>query len=294
MDWARDLPTWPHHDLSRRVTLGTHRWHVQETGTGPTLLLLHGAGASTHSWRDLIPLLAGRFHLVALDLPGQGFSQSTARNRCGLQAMTADIEALCRDQGWHPSGIIGHSAGAAIALELSARHDPSGRAAPEVIGINAALSRFEGIAGWLFPLLAKLLALNPLTSLMFTAGRNSAARARRLIEGTGSTLSEDGLGYYARLIADRAHVDGALQMMAQWEIDGLIDRLPQIKTRTLLIAGDRDRAVAPSVSENAAQRLPHADCHVMHGTGHLLHEERPEEVADLILRWLDRADHTRP
>ena len=47
-----------------------HRWHVQVLGEGPTVLLLHGAGGATHSWRGLAPLLATDHRVVMLDLPG--------------------------------------------------------------------------------------------------------------------------------------------------------------------------------------------------------------------------------
>ncbi|MDU9006673.1 alpha/beta fold hydrolase BchO [Sedimentitalea todarodis] len=288
MDWERDLPTWPLNHLSRRVVHGINKWHVQETGTGDTLLLLHGAGASTHSWRDLIPLLAETHHVVALDLPGHGFTQVARQGRSSLTAMTQDIAALCTAEGWAPSAIIGHSAGAAIALNLVQTSTDDKGPLPAVIGINAALGRFEGIAGWLFPLLAKLLALNPLTSLAFSAGRNTQSRARRLIQGTGSTLTEEGIGYYARLISDRNHVEGALQMMAQWNIDGLLDRMATIKTRCQLIIGGDDRAVKPEISMRAAALIPQAEFVELPKLGHLAHEERPQELVRQIQRWLEQ------
>ena len=60
--------------LALTVAAGGLRWHVQVAGDGPVLLLLHGTGAATHSWRDLLPLLAERFTVVAPDLPGHGRS----------------------------------------------------------------------------------------------------------------------------------------------------------------------------------------------------------------------------
>ncbi|MFW2542891.1 alpha/beta fold hydrolase BchO [Primorskyibacter sp. 2E107] len=281
MDWTRDLPSWPHAALSRRVLCRPHQWHVQETGSGPTVLLLHGAGASTHSWRDLIPSLADHFHVVALDLPGQGFSRLGARNRCGLEKMSADIGTLCADQGWAPALIIGHSAGAAIALNLSLILPD----APKVIGINAALGRFDGIAGWLFPVLAKVLALTPLTALAFSSGSDPMARARRLIESTGSQLDEHGLGFYARLISNRDHVDGALKMMAQWSVDALLDRLTDIPAPCLLLTGEKDSAVQPAVSAGASRRLRTAEVVTLSDLGHLAHEEDPDRVLRCILDW---------
>jgi len=282
MDWARDLPGWPLSETSRRIPHRPHRWHVQEAGTGPTLLLLHGAGASTHTWRDLAPDLARDHHVIALDLPGQGFTAMGARGRSGLAQMAADIAALVTAEGWQPQAIIGHSAGAALALRMALDlPDP-----PRIIGINAALSPFEGLAGWLFPVMAKVLALNPLTALAFTAGGNRQARARRLIESTGSRLDDAAIGYYARLIGDRAHVEGTLQMMAQWDVSPLIDRLPGLAAPCLLITGDGDRAVPPDVSARAAARLPDARHLCLAGLGHLAHEEEPAQIAGLVRDFL--------
>jgi magnesium chelatase accessory protein len=286
MDWSRDLSDWPLNRVSRRITCKPHQWHVQEDGSGNTLLLLHGAGATTHTWRDILPELARTYHVVALDLPGQGFTRLGSRGRCSLPHMTSDILSLCKAEGWRPKAIIGHSAGAAIALSIADSIAQTGENPPAIIGINAALGRFDGVASWLFPLLAKLLALNPLTAHAFTLGGNHMARARRLIESTGSQISEEGLALYARLIADRGHVDGTLQMMSQWNTDVLNRRFAEIGAPCLLMAGDADKAVAPKISKDAAGKLGNAVYVPLPELGHLAHEENPETVLAHIRSWL--------
>ncbi|MEM6481676.1 MAG: alpha/beta fold hydrolase BchO [Pseudomonadota bacterium] len=283
MDWARDLPVWPNADTSRRIRQRPHDWHVQETGSGPDILLLHGAGASTHSWRGLLPVLSKSFRVIALDLPGHGFTRAGNRSRLALDTVAEDIATLCAAQEWHPRVIVGHSAGAAVAIALSEKVTPC----PQVITLNAALDRFDGFAGWLFPAFAKMLALNPFTSVAFAMGGGSALRARAIITSTGSQLSEEGYGYYARLLSDRAHVDGTLQMMARWNTDSLYYRLPEIETRCLLVTGARDTAVPPRVSAMAATRLPQGELRELDDLGHLAHEEDPETIAQLIEAWID-------
>lgn len=281
MDWHRDLSGWPNHDLSRRVRCRPHDWHVQETGQGRTILLLHGAGASTHSWRDVIPLLAHDSHVVAIDLPGQGFTRMGTRSRCGLEPMTEDIAALCADQGWQPALVIGHSAGGPIAFNLARRlPDP-----PAVAGINAAMGHFDGVAGWLFPLLARALALTPLTAYAVTLGGASRSRARRIIESTGSRLDDIGIDYYARLLGDAQHVDATLQMMAQWDVTPLLNRLDEVAAPCLLVTGDNDRAVPPENSARVCRQLPGARHLPLPGLGHLAHEEDPERVVTEIRSW---------
>ncbi|SLN57813.1 Sigma factor SigB regulation protein RsbQ [Roseovarius gaetbuli] len=260
MDWGRDLAAWPLNDVSRRIHHPPHHWHVQEMGSGPLALLIHGAGASTHSWRDIMPALARTHRVIALDLPGQGFTRAGARRRLGLAGMSEDITSLCLAQGWQPSLIIGHSAGAAVAVALAQNlAGPTGQP-PDILRINAALGRFEGVADWLFPALVKLLALNPFTASRFTLGADKTTRARRLIEGTGSRISPEGLALYGRLIGDREHVDATFHMMAQWSLDGLLEALPGI-TACLLVTGAHDLAVPPETSIRAANRMPRARDH---------------------------------
>lgn len=280
MNWSRDLPTWSLPDWSRQVPVAPHRWHVQEAGSGPTLLMLHGAGASTHTWRDLMPALAESHHVVAIDLPGHGFTGSPSGRRLGLEPMARDVAALLRDQGWSPSAIIAHSAGAALGLRLAQTEGIK-----TLVGINPALAPFGGVAGWLFPVLAKMLSLNPLTVPLFLFG-TSPQRTRRLIEGTGSKLDDEGLAFYTRLMSDGAHVRGTLSMMANWSLDALLRDLPDIGVRALFLTGALDQAVPPRTALEAAEQMRDARVETLPGLGHLAHEEDPEAVLPRIVDFL--------
>jgi magnesium chelatase accessory protein len=280
MRWPEDAAGWPMAAHSRFVIHRPHRWHVQEAGDGPLILLIHGAGGATQSWRGVFPLLTQRARVVAIDLPGQGFTQLGARMRCGLDHMAEDIWSLCRYEGWAPDVIVGHSAGAAIALRMAELG-----ACDRVIGVNAALGNFKGVAGWLFPMLARALALSPFTAGLFAASVTEQS-VRSLIRGTGSTIDAEGLALYRRLASDRAHVDGTLAMMAQWRLDALLRRLPDNPARTTLIVGDRDLAVPPGTSHEAAALMRAADVVTLAGLGHLAHEEDPATVAGIVMEAL--------
>jgi len=285
-----DLPAgdWPNRQASRIIEHAPHRWHVQVLGQGADLLLLHGAGASCHTWAALAPYLSDRYRLIMVDLPGHGWTRS-ARGRARLGDVAADLAALCTVQGWVPEHILGHSAGAAIALEMARQ----GKIAPKgLVLINAALENFRGAAGWLFPIMAKMLALNPFTGILISQGGRSLSQVRTILSSVGTELGEDALSRYATLIARRAHVDGTLAMMAQWSLNDLNRALPGITTPTLFLHGARDGAVAPDVARRAAARMPNAALHVFPGLGHLLQEEAPDQVAQDILRFLAAAPET--
>ena len=280
MRWPDDLAGWPLAEYSRQVLCRPHRWHIQEAGKGETLILIHGAGGATHSWRGVFPILAQHFHVVAIDLPGLGFTQVGARHRMGLAPIAEDLATLMKDQGWQPKAIIGHSAGAAVGLQLL-RNGLDAR----VIGINAALSNFGGVAGWLFPFMAKALALNPLSSRLVSKTATPGS-VKGLIKGTGSDIGPEGEALYLRLTRDRSHVDATLSMMSQWSLDRLVAGFPKITQPVDLIITDGDTAVPNASSIDAAKRLPNAQVHLVKGLGHLAHEEDPVQICALIERCL--------
>lgn len=277
-----DLPAdWPLRDHSTTIASPPHRWHVQTLGTGPTLLLLHGAGGATHSWRHLAPLLAPRFRIVMPDLPGHGFTRQGNRSRMGLDGMAEDTIRLLHHMNEAPQAIIGHSAGAAIALRMAETLPLRA-----VVGINAALGPFEGIAGVIFPAMARALALIPFIPTAFSRLSGTPQRVAALIDSTGSQIDAQGLDLYRRLVANPAHVDGTLSMMAQWRLDGLLTRLPLLTTPTLLIATEDDRTVPADVSARAAARMPAARLLRLPDGGHLVHESHAGTVADAVTAFL--------
>lgn len=280
---ARPPRDWPNADLSRFVDTRRQRWHVQRIGAGPKVLLLHGAGASLHSWRDMLRPIGAFADALALDLPGQGYTEAKVPGRFGLNPMAEDISALLEAEGFRPDLTVGHSAGGAIALWMAAA-DLSAPA--QVLGLNPALMPFQGVAGLVFPPLAKLLAMNPLTAHFFARAAASPMSVRNLIEGTGSHVSEAGLEQYRTLIADHRHVDGALRMMASWNLDPLLAALPDIAVPATFAIGQNDKAVPPDTTRRQAARMPNARVLEYPGQGHLMHEETPEVFVSLVRRLL--------
>ncbi len=278
--WERDGRDWPHRALSRFVQAGPLTWHVQEMGEGPVIVLLHGTGAATHSWRQLMPLLAENHRVIAADLPGHGFTRGRPSGGLTLPGMAAAVTALLAALELQPDKLIGHSAGAAIALHMA----HSGFEVPEVVGLNAALSPFPGFFAPLFQGLARALVLNPLVPRLFAASaRTSGDTGRFLIRSTGSHIDAEGVRCYALLLGNAHHCRGALEMMAGWDLAGLQRDLPKVKARVRLIHGAKDAAVPVSSVEQAARLIPHVQLSVLAGLGHLAHEERADLVAEAIM-----------
>ncbi|WP_043360893.1 alpha/beta fold hydrolase BchO [Belnapia sp. F-4-1] len=278
-DWATDGRDWPNRAASRFVKAAGLRWHVQMAGEGPVLLLAHGTGAATHSWRGLLPLLARRFTVVAPDLPGHGFTDTPAGARLSLPLMARALTELTRTLGLSPGLAIGHSAGAAILARMTL---DAGIAPRAVIGLNAALLPFEGFAGQVFSPIARLLAGVPAVPWFFARRAAERSVVERLLRDTGSTLDARGVELYARLVRRPAHVAAALGMMANWDLHPLLRDLRRLKPPLVLLVGGADRTIPPADARRLKAMLPGLRVIPLPTLGHLAHEEQPERIAALI------------
>jgi magnesium chelatase accessory protein len=279
-DWEIEGRDWPNREASRFVTAGDMRWHVQVAGEGPMVLMLHGAGAATHSWRDLTPILAERFTVVAPDLPGHGFTAMPPDNRLSLWDMARRTAQMLEVMQVRPTMVVAHSAGAAIALRMSL--DGRFGEAP-VVAINGALQPFAGAVAPLFRGLAMGLFVNPLAVHLFAQAARDPGRVARLIRGTGSIIDDRGVELYGRLLRKPGHVAGTLGMMGSWNISDMLGSLPQLNAELTLVVGSRDQAVPPSVADEVCASVPGATIVGLPGLGHLAHEERPDLVAALLM-----------
>lgn len=262
------------------VDVRPHRWRLLRAGHGPLALCLHGAGGSADSFGPLMEELSGSLTMVAPDLPGHGATRLGASDRSGLDHMAQDVSALMNALGSRPELTISHSAGAAIALAADASLSPRGH-----IVINAALNGFEGLAGWLFPALAKGLSATPFASEMLSRHLSQGKRLHALLKATGSDVTDDVMERYLSLVRNPEHVKGTLRMMASWNLQPLLSALPEIKTPVLLIAARGDGTVPISVSKQAEKTLLNARLEV-HDGGHLLHEENPALVAKSVTDFM--------
>jgi len=284
-DWARDGRDWPHREASRFVSSGGLRWHLQTFGPppdrAPSVLLLHGTGAATHSWRGLAPLLAGSFHVVAPDLPGHGFTGMPAPRTLSLPGIAGAVATLLRTLGVSPALVVGHSAGAAIGARLLLDGDGTARG---LVGLNGAWLPFGGLPGQFFSPAARLLAGfgNATPARLFARLAAHGPVLDRLLTGTGSSIDAAGRRCYARLAANPGHVAGALTMMAHWDLRPLLRDLPRLDAVLLAIVGTYDKTVPPSQSARVVRLVPQATVLLLDGLGHLAHEEQPQPVADAI------------
>jgi magnesium chelatase accessory protein len=287
MDWQAHRPTWPHGERSRFVQAGGVRWHVQQAGQqGPRVLLIHGTGASGHTWRDLLEPLAEHAQVWVVDLPGHGFSSLATGQGMSLPGMAASLHALMQSLAVPVDVFIAHSAGAAIAAQMVIDQQLTPQA---LIGINPAWLPLPGLAGLLFPPAAKLLALTPFVPQWFAKQASGPGMLEKLLDGTGSVLNETGKALYAELVADPEHALGALKMMAAWDLSQGAHTVRQLRCPVHMLVGERDRAVPPAQAHQALGLLADGHLESWAGFGHLVHEEAPTQCVQYLVKTLAQA-----
>ena len=291
---------WPHRDASQFLRVQGLRWHVQhwpgseriaQAGASghddkprrgkPVALLLHGTGASSHSWRHLAPLLAQHFEVLAPDLPGHGFTITPEAQDLSLPGVARALRDLLAQLGLQPQLLVGHSAGAAIACRLVLDGMPTVRA---LVAINGALLPLRGAAGQLFLPMARLLSANPLVAPAFSRWAAGPRTTQRLLQSTGSRIDTAGQRCYEQLVATSRHTAGTLRLMASWDLRPLQRELDQLPVPLHLIVGEGDRTLSPAHADRVRQLLPRAPLHRLTGCGHLAHEENAAAVAAICER----------
>ncbi|MEO1593685.1 MAG: alpha/beta fold hydrolase BchO [Pseudomonadota bacterium] len=282
---------WPGARFSRHVDAGGLRWHVQVQGRGAPILFLHGAGASAHSFRPLVASLAEHYTGIAVDLPGHGFTSAFSHGAYTLRRTARAVGDLISALDVAPALIVGHSAGAAIALQWLL--DQPADARPALLALNPALRPFGGVAGFAFPVMARLAAASG--SLPRYLARRAADRRQveRLLRGTGSQVPEAMLDSYQYLMRKPEHVQAVLSMMAGWQLEQMVRAVRLLDPAMHVVLGGRDRAVPPARTASTVAGLANTTITELMTLGHLVHEEAPELIADLLLRWRDGAARTR-
>ena len=208
--------TWPNKKYSRHVKTGSHSWHIQRLGKsgGKKILFIHGTGSSCHSWSKTAEFLLSQYEILLIDLPGHGFSDLPAPNKSSLREIVNGSMDLLGKIDFSPDLIVGHSAGAAIAVILSEKMKVSNGA----MCINAAFGEFPGLAGVMFPIFAKIIAVVPYSSDILASLSKNNERTEKLIANTGSKISKENLEYYKMLFSNPKHVKGTLKLMAEWDL----------------------------------------------------------------------------
>ncbi len=289
--WYLHNPDLPRAQLERRwapppsqfvEVLPGLRMHVRDTGPrdGPAVLLVHGFASSLHTWEAWQGLLGDRFRLIAMDLPGFGLTGPDPTGAYSDERSIAVLDALLDRLGVaRVAAVVGSSMGGRIAWRFAAaRPDRLERLVLMAPDGFASFGREYGRAPERLPWLMRLLPYTAPKPLLRRTMRNAYAREESLSDEVVER-------YHAMLLAPgirRAILDRSLQTV-------LLPPEPilaTIRTPTLLLWGELDRAVPVRHAEDYLRALPDARVVVLDGVGHVPMEEAPEASAAALRTFL--------
>jgi len=281
---------WPYSKYSKFLETDNFVWHYQLIGKpgNPIILLIHGAGASSHSWANLIPKLH-KFQVLTVDLPGHRFSKIKKGIRPQHDTIVRDLIILFESLKIKPNVFVGHSIGAVIVLSLSDIYEGP---LSSLILINGALERFAGPAGTIFPLMARVFYASPLTKYWIRLFNSAETSLRKFLSISGSNLTSENIDYYMKLMTDEVHVTGTLAFISNWNIGDIEKKLKKVSVPIFFLAGMRDGIVNYKTSVRAHKKAFNAKIKLFESEGHLIHEVSSAKVAKEINSLCARS-HTK-
>lgn len=261
-----------------------------ESNERPPLLLIHGLLGYSFSWRFNIAALAEERRVYAIDLPGVGFSGRSPDLDCSVRSTASRLLYFLRERGISSADILGTSHGGGVAMMLAAIAKQS----PEPLQVNK-LVLVAPINPWSrHGLLFTSLLSTRFGSTMFRASRPLLRLAHGKIlarlYGDRRRISPGTLDGYAAPMRIAGTVDHALKIAQclRNDLNEIKTILPEISSvPTLLIWGDRDRAVAPQSAPLLKAQFRDAQLAIIEGCGHLPYEEVPQEFNRILLKFLD-------
>ena len=278
-DVRREIPE------SRYLRVDGHLVHVEQAGAGDPILLIHGFGESTYTWRKIIPELAASYRVIALDLYGFGYTERPkdreSYTREGQALLILDVlDALKIDR----AHFVGHSYGGALTLYIAARYPERVRS---MVLVDSAAPTYPQDRR---SPLARSKALDGLVARTFSLRPGSLGRALRVALWNDSLVTPELVSNYL----DRLRIEGATDafygLTAPSRPDGVTVDLGTIEVPAFVVWGAEDRIIPVADGKEAARRLPLAEFAAIEKCGHMPMEDQPEELLTLVKAFLARQE----
>lgn len=286
---------------SRFMTLASGaRIHYRDQGkaSGPTIVLVHGSNASLHTWEPWRERLQETYRVVTLDLPGHGLTGAVPDQAYGSDAQTKTLHALVNELDLPTFVLGGNSMGGGVSWRYALEHpdrvsalvlvDASGlwswREAEEAAANDESEENsgplvfrllqkpwFQKIAGWLD------------THYLTGEGLRAAFHDK-------SKVTEDMINLYYNMSMRAGTREATLARFSGFgnRSSGVTDAdLAKLAMPTLVLWGETDALIPPSVGEKFVSVLPNARLIVYPDVGHIPMEEVPEQSAQDLLDFLE-------
>ncbi len=262
------------------------RLHHQKTGRGTPIIMIHGFGGHSYSWRHLVGPLSQDFSVFTVDLKGFGNSPKPSDSAYSIFDQVELLLDLILDHSLSDVILMGHSYGGAVVLGTAGvmvKQNPSWLRGLVIIGGAAYPQKLPHHMSLLkVPSLGRI-GINLISP---------KAQVRMVLKECfhdPSRITEDMILEYSRVMKMPGNQHAMIQTVKQIipdDVDNYIASYSQIHVPTLLIWGKEDRMVPVVIAERLKGELPAAELEIITECGHIPQEECPEETLRLIQTYL--------
>ena len=263
---------------ARYVRVEGSRIRYVDVGRGTPVIFIHGFAASIYAWRkNLVPVESAGFRVLAFDNRGFGFSDKPAHgysNADYARLLVAFMDSL----GLPDAVLVGHSMGGAIAAEVALAYPK------RVRGLVLIDASGFGRRSWLLLRLAAWPVVGPLISGL--RGRWITARALRSAYADPRKVQSTDVDQYYAPVAEPDFGRALRGVLREFRFAALSGRVSAMETPTLVLWGDHDPWIPPSVGMALAAELPRVAFVLVQRAGHVPQEEVPDEVNRLVIAFL--------
>ncbi|WP_210365740.1 alpha/beta hydrolase [Bacillus sp. REN3] len=253
--------------------------HYIHPSSARTVVLLHGFLSSTFSFRHLIPLLKEDYNVISVDLPPFGKSGKLPSFTYSYRNLAATVVELMTSLGIPRFDVVGHSMGGQIALNILLHH-------PRNAGNGILLCSSGYLKKAKLPLILSSYIPYFHIYVKFHLAKSGVKQNLQNVVYDHSKINDEMLlGYLSPFLEDG--IFKALTMMIRHrEGDLSAEELHRIMAPCLLIWGEHDKVVPLSVGKKLKKDLENSELVILKETGHLVPEEKPEDVHRLIKRFI--------
>jgi pimeloyl-ACP methyl ester carboxylesterase len=259
-----------------------------ERGEGPPVLLIHGFGTNTFTWRHVAPDLARDHRVIAVDLKGFGQSDKPFDERYSVFDQAELLAQLIEEKDLRNLTVVGHSYGGGVALLLALEADTrlKGRIGRLVLIDTIAYPQE-------IPVFFKLLD----TPVVSQVGVRMAPTdfqirmALRIAYYDNSKIGPDEIEAYAapmKTAAGKHAIIHSARQILPPDADAIAARYSSIQLPTLILWCDHDRIVPLDIGLKLRRELPNSSLRLISECGHLPQEEQPEATMLQIREFLGR------
>lgn len=256
--------------------------NYEDQGQGQPIIFLHGFGASTYTWRHLLPYFSKTYRVIAIDLKGHGLSDKPMDNNYSVADQSEIIYQFIREHSLDNVTLVGNSMGGAVSITTYLiQCDHCTNYISKLVLIDSASYKQR------LPVFISILRV-PIINVLLPCLTSTKFRARQVLQEAffdRTGITEDMVATYASYLslpgASYALTKTAQQIVPP-NLDDITDRYKSIKIPVLIIWGEKDTIIPLQVGRKLAANIPDSKLVVIPKCGHIPQEECPRQTIEAM------------